>query len=611
MFKKPIRVKSNNRMKGSERKRLKQTVLTQFPGLEEDKLLTILPNKEDVFVTKIETQTGVYVTCYCLNSNPLFFEVDKEKILFPTVYTLWLLVDLLPYMVTWPHVFENISRGADLMLAGVVASYGGFENITKGQIMAVRLAGNRACVAIGTAALSSCDIADAGRKGKGIIIHHWYTDSMWSLGDSSEIPLMPDIIPHQQDGEELDIEAILSSIEDSERDTTPHKKECIDEKNEVSSTKPKPLDEIENLDIQEKLRLAENEELADKNETEVLANENQSEIAKEPLNPEEQMDQLLENCFFQALVDAKKAEFPMLASTFSAQFLHAACPEGQKIDIKKSRHKKMGKFFQEMEKEQLLKVAELSKGVLSIIEINLQNECLRKFRSSDFAKAKSLAKAEALAEKDAQESQEGINVIELFAVSGKTQKFFKLYGHGKGQVFTASEVRKVVTKYVKDNELVNQKNKKLVILDPLLSDSLQEKNEYNDSMTWDVILERFLGRMNPCHKVIINGKESSVRKGNIENVEVKVEQRMGNKKVTLVKNLELFGIDPNDFAHQIQLAAASSTTVSSLPGKNMTGIQVLIQGNQATHVGKLLDELAMPKKYVVGLDKLKAKSKKR
>ena len=38
----------------------------------------------------------------------------------------------------------------------------------------------------------------------------------------------------------------------------------------------------------------------------------------------EQMDQLLENCFYQAMIDAKKIELPVLVTTFSAQFLHPA-----------------------------------------------------------------------------------------------------------------------------------------------------------------------------------------------------------------------------------------------------------------------------------------------
>lgn len=52
--------------------------------MTDDKLGEILPNKEDVFVTKVETHNDICVTCYCLNKNPLFFEVEKENMLYPT-----------------------------------------------------------------------------------------------------------------------------------------------------------------------------------------------------------------------------------------------------------------------------------------------------------------------------------------------------------------------------------------------------------------------------------------------------------------------------------------------------------------------------------------------
>ena len=66
----------------------------------------------------------------------------------------------------------------------------------------------------------------------------------------------------------------------------------------------------------------------------------------------------------------------------------------------------MSKFLQEMETQQLVKVAELSRGVLSITEIVLENEILRDFKSSNFAKEKSAAKAEAKLKMEEQNSQE-------------------------------------------------------------------------------------------------------------------------------------------------------------------------------------------------------------
>jgi translation initiation factor 2D len=58
-------------------------------------------------------------------------------------------------------------------------------------------------------------------------------------------------------------------------------------------------------------------------------------------------------------------------------------------------------------------------------------------------------------------------------------------------------------------------------------------------------------------------------------------------KVTLIHNVETFGIDPSELAHSVQKAVACSTSVSPLPGKSK-GMEVLVQGNQINYVGKLL-----------------------
>ena len=53
---------------------------------------------------------------------------------------------------------------------------------------------------------------------------------------------------------------------------------------------------------------------------------------------------------------------------------------------------------------------------------------------------------------------------------------------------------------------------------------------------------------------------SSCRKGPIQPVLMTVMQRMGNKKVTLVENLEFYGIMAEKVAHTAQKLAAASTT---------------------------------------------------
>ena len=57
--------------------------------------------------------------------------------------------------------------------------------------------------------------------------------------------------------------------------------------------------------------------------------------------------------------------------------------------------------------------------------------------------------------------------------------------------------------------------------------------------------------------------------------------------MTLIENLEHFGIVPAELSHEIQIGIACSCTVNALPAKNK-GLQVTIQGNQTKYVHKLL-----------------------
>ena len=72
-------------------------------------------------------------------------------------------------------------------------------------------------------------------------------------------------------------------------------------------------------------------------------------------------------------------------------------------------------------------------------------------------------------------------------------------------------------------------------------------------------------------------------------------------QVTLIHNLETFGVDPGEFAHSVQKGMACSTSTSPLPGKNR-GVEVLVQGNQVAYVAKLLmGELTWCSEFLIRL----------
>ena len=56
-------------------------------------------------------------------------------------------------------------------------------------------------------------------------------------------------------------------------------------------------------------------------------------------------------------------------------------------------------------------------------------------------------------------------------------------------------------------------------------------------------------------------------------------------KVTTVDNLDVFGMDLKEFAHEIQISIQCSCTVSQSSSNKM---QVVIQGNQIAFVAELL-----------------------
>lgn len=104
-------------------------------------------------------------------------------------------------------------------------------------------------------------------------------------------------------------------------------------------------------------------------------------------------------------------------------------------------------------------------------------------------------------------------------------------------------------------------------------------------VTWEELMEKVCESMKPCYK-IVSANTELVNKGKVSPITLTVSQRSGNKKVTLVDNLELFGIHIADFAKECQHGVAASTSISRPLGKKCD--QLLVQGNQVLFVHNLL-----------------------
>ena len=81
MFIKPYRVKSHTQMKGSDKKKFKSQIKTQFPDCDITIVDSLLPNKEEATIAKIYTHNGESVLVYSVGKDPLFFQIDKQKVI--------------------------------------------------------------------------------------------------------------------------------------------------------------------------------------------------------------------------------------------------------------------------------------------------------------------------------------------------------------------------------------------------------------------------------------------------------------------------------------------------------------------------------------------------
>jgi len=151
-------------------------------------------------------------------------------------------------------------------------------------------------------------------------------------------------------------------------------------------------------------------------------------------------------------------------------------------------------------------------------------------------------------------------------------------------------------------------NPREIVLDPLLSDSVLKRRDCRTIMTWEEAYDAIVHNMPHAYQITFDGKEPALKKGKLEPIKITVDTRTGNKKVTLIQNLETYGINPEKVAHHAQVAVAASTSITST--QNGKGIIVLIQGNQVLYLQKLfLDILKVPRKYIQGLENIPGKKK--
>jgi translation initiation factor 2D len=193
--------------------------------------------------------------------------------------------------------------------------------------------------------------------------------------------------------------------------------------------------------------------------------------------------------------------------------------------------------------------------------------------------------------------------------------------------YSAVDIKSIVSKYIEREQLNNEKNRRLVDLDPVLANALFDAGKEQDaamlqrgSVQRDVLVERVLGACAPWH-VIVRNPDSGFNEGAFggakpkaglpPKVLVTLGTRSGNKTVTKISGLEAFHVSPQPLADELRKVCAGSTSVDQLVGssKSKPVMEVMVQGPQKDAVIKALERRGLERTWVEIVDKTKGKKK--
>ncbi|KAF9132406.1 hypothetical protein BGW39_000194 [Mortierella sp. 14UC] len=620
MFKKPLAsIKSFSPLRSSDKRRLRDEILASFPALRDMEPINdtsvnaiITPDglQAAKFTSYIEEPGTLYTDA---DGTPLWFKVSsskKDSLIVPSVYTLWKFPDLIPGLTTWNPVVDKLRNGADLMIPGVITANNTFvPEIEEGSLVVIRARGNKYPLAIGTMAISGQVLVSSRGslppKGKAVHILHVHLDQLWAMGTK------PDFPADWAQGAKTPLDDEYASFDDESAD---------EEDNEATEGLNKNLQDVTISDTKGKAVAREDPSADFEIERSSTADGQLPAESKEGVEPivltTEEVDKALQEALLQVLKfkiteDVSKELLPMNSSTLYSSFVLPNRARGRtaEADIKKSSWKKLAKWLKAVEKQDLIKCKEI-KGELFLLGVTWNHPQLKGFTGHKTVEQQAARQAKVDAEiSQANPDVKVLEVLEAYRPNNASAIFFEAAGKSGDGYYTLQEVRATLAQYIKDKQLSDPKNQRIIRLDDVLHPALSKKGEQVDRVPRDHTSDRLVANMAIYHYIGYRGQQPRFVKGPVKSIQITQEIRTGRKTVTKVSGLEHFMIDVDAFGQEIQVLCASSVAITPLVGASpkLNLRELMVQGPQVKNVTSVLQERGVPKKYVEFLDKTNKK----
>ncbi|XP_028036940.1 eukaryotic translation initiation factor 2D isoform X1 [Bombyx mandarina] len=574
MFAKPYKLKSNNTLKNSEKKQLAQRIIHEFPTITEEKVKQLVPAKSIGICMKLVLSSGDIVNVYVMDGVPIIMEVAEGLV--PTVCALWQAPEMVPHIIIHTPVFPKVQGGAPLYLPGVELPAGGtgFPQFCKGELIAAHTSNNSATVIVGRAILSSGDmlLRTAGVCMETLHVFGDHLSKDIKFGKLERPKLGPPAYGGGNAAQNLANNIQKLSIQPAVKEEWP----ALGQPPAPVPNEPQLIPEPPNPVVDALTQLEDGNCLAIDSDEED--------------NVPTDMDGLLRWCMLSFLkLEGNKVELPLKTNLLYRNHLMALCPAERTLDVKKSSFKKMGKFLEAMEKEGLVRVCELEKGVDAVVQLSPSHPAVRA-HPPPRAPARPAPRA-------GPAPPAPPRLREVQCVTAAVAPLFAPLK--KGTALTPADVRATLTGHVRSAGLAVP-GQSAVRLDLTLATVLGRQP--GEHLTWEELMSGVLKKMTPSTEIQFADGELRLSRSRLEPVTMQVVNRSGNKKVTLVSNLEAYGFNLLELSAVCQRGVAASCGVTRSPGAKHD--QLMLQGDQTHFVAKLLiEKYGLPKKFVEGADK--------
>lgn len=522
MFKKPhdVGLSRKHALGGKDVKKFKNDVIKKYPLLQDELWSELFPDKT-VWFLKLNSGTLVWKNA---DENPIFFDPSGHlDLLIPTIYSLTIVPDLIPSVMTNSVVSESMLRGADLFLQGMSGT-----DFLKDQIRAVKIPGNPVPFVVGKMALSYQQALKNRMEGRGLISLHYYGDQLFKMGDEA--------VPN--DGFSTARISTCLPVGDENKSEDDVVAKLV---SEVSITDGSIPEDTKGEEIQ---------------------------------GQGGDWNNVIWSCALGALHSMKKSELPISVNEFfSAKMVPLKPPEVVSLDMKKSKWKKVSKLLDDLADEGLVVIKNVRKESC-ICEIEKSHSAIRDWRP------------ESLGGRKPGGFRNDSPHIQTIQYMYKSPQIFAdlLNLENKNQLVDSNHIEGKLKEYIIGYGGMSGDETALVGVDGFLAGSLFGKKEQpaiEDMIPFEEIKTRFYAKLQKWHCIEKMEKDGTlnqiINKGEPSNICLTALKRSG-RVYTVVTGMENFGYEPKTLSDTLQKRMKTACFVADLPGKSNKK-EVVMQGD--------------------------------